>query len=50
MLDYYELLAKYVRHLKFSGSETLLEDESLLDSIVEFTETEIEILRTLDYE
>ena len=50
MPDYYELLAKYIRHIKFSGGEALLDDESILDSIVGFTEAEIEILRELDYE
>ena len=50
MPDYYELLAKYVRHVKFSEGVSLLDDDSLLDSVVDFTEKEIETLRNFDFE
>ena len=49
-IDYRALLAKYIRHLKFLGGETLLDDSSIIDSMVEFTEEELEVLADFDYE
>lgn len=49
-IDYKELLSKYVRHLKFCGSDTLLEDNDILDSPIEFTADELEFLNELDYD
>ena len=49
-VDYRALLAKYIRHLKFLGEETLLDEASILDSMVEFSEEELEVLAEFDYE
>ena len=38
------------RHLKFLGEETLLDEASILDSMVEFSEQELEVLAEFDYE
>ena len=49
-VDYYELLAKYIRHIKFSGDSTLLDSDSILDSIVQFSDDEIDTLMDLDFD
>lgn len=49
-IDYRALLAKYIRHLKFLGAETLLDEPSLIDSNVDFEAEELEVLDEFDYD
>ena len=49
-VDYKELLDKYIKHSYFCGNDLLLEDTDILDTIVDFTKEEIEVLRNIKYE
>lgn len=46
-IDYQQLLTKYIQHLSFLGNETLIDDNSILDSIIDFSEQELEQLRNI---
>lgn len=49
-MDYLNLLDKYIKHIYFCGGDLLLEDNDILDTIVEFTEEELEVLQNIKYE